>query len=251
MRFNSPSRLWQFLRRELLGLTELCFPAVCPLCHEPLARTESFCAACLDALSPLISPCCPCCNLPFAGVDGSDHLCLSCLQNPPPFAWARAIGRYDGTLRLAVQRFKYQGDFNLDKPLAWLLHEALQQVLQAFRPDLLVAVPLHPSRLRHRSYNQALLLARVLGRRMQVPAPARLLLRTRSTPPQIGLKVIERRRNLRGAFTVRGALDGERILLIDDVMTTGATARECSRTLLEAGAGAVAVAVLARAARLS
>ncbi len=251
MRFSIPRRLWPFLRRELLGLLELCLPAVCPLCHEPLAATEPFCAACLASLAPLTSPCCPRCNLPFVGVDGSDHLCLSCLHTPPPFAWARAAGRYDDVLSLAVQRFKYQGDFNLDKPLARLLHDALRQTLHDFRPDLLVAVPLHPTRLRHRSYNQALLLARSLGRRMQVPAPARLLLRTRPTPPQIGLKALERRRNLRGAFAVCGDLAGERILLIDDVMTTGATARECSRTLLEAGAGEVAVAVLARAARLS
>lgn len=250
MRFSSPTRFWQFLRRELLGLIELCLPAVCPLCREPLTATEPFCAVCLEAFSPILSPCCPRCNLPFAAVDGSDHLCLSCLQNPPPFAWARAIGRYDDPLRLAIQRFKYQGDFNLDKPLARLLYDALQQALHDFRPDLLVAVPLHPSRLRQRSYNQALLLARVLGRRMQVPAPARLLLRSLPTPSQLGLKAIERRRNLRGAFTVRGTLDGERILLIDDVMTTGATARECSRTLLDAGASTVAVAVLARAARL-
>ncbi|MEZ4485608.1 MAG: ComF family protein [Syntrophotaleaceae bacterium] len=184
-------------------------------------------------------------------MDGHDHLCLACLQDPPPFAWALAVGRYEKTLRSAVQRFKYQGDFNLDRPLAWLLYDALQQALRDFRPDLLVAVPLHSARLRHRSYNQSLLLARALGKRMQLPVPARLLTRTRPTPPQIGLKAIERRRNLRGAFAVRGVLDGERVLLIDDVMTTGATARECSRTLLEAGAGAVAVAVLARAARLS
>lgn len=250
MRFSSPSRFWQFLRRELLGLIDLCLPAVCPLCRGPLAATESFCAACLEGFSPLRSPRCPRCHLPFAAIDGSDHLCLSCLQNPPPFAWARAAGRYDDTLRRAVQRFKYQGDFNLDKPLAGLLYDTHQQALHDYRPDLLVAVPLHPTRLRRRGYNQALLLARDLGRRMRVPAPSRLLLRTRPTPPQIGLKALDRRRNLRGAFTVSESLDKERILLIDDVMTTGATARECSRTLLDAGAGEVAVAVVARAARL-
>ena len=247
MSFSSPKVFWQFLRRELTGLSELCFPPVCPLCRQSMAASEPFCSSCLEAVLPVSPPSCPRCHLPFAGQDGSDHFCQACLQEPPFFLWARSAGLYDETLRLAIQRFKYQGDFNLDRPLAHLLRAALQDLLRQFRPDLLVAVPLHKTRLRQRSYNQALLLARALGRNLDLPAPCRLLVRTRSTPPQIGLKASERRRNLRGVFAVRRQLNGERILLIDDVMTTGATARECCRTLRASGAGEVAVAVLARA----
>jgi ComF family protein len=127
------------------------------------------------------------------------------------------------------------------------MKNALQDPLGDFSPDLLLPVPLYVGRLRQRSYNQALLLARALGGSWQLPVASRLLLRVRPTPPQIQLKAAQRRRNLRGAFALRRSLQGERVLLIDDVMTTGATARECSRTLLDGGAGEVAVAVLARA----
>ncbi len=247
MSFNSPRVLWQFLRRELIGLAGLCFPPVCPLCRQSLPTSATFCASCLDTIVPVASPCCPRCDLPFAAMDGGDHLCQSCLQDPPPFLWAKSAGLYDETLRRAVQQFKYRGGFNLDRPLAALMKEALHGPLGDFCPDLLVPVPLYVTRLRQRSYNQALLLARALGRCWQLPVSSRLLLRTRSTPPQIGLKAAQRRRNLRGAFALRRPLRGERVLLIDDVMTTGATARECSRTLLDGGAGEVAVAVLARA----
>jgi len=104
-------------------------------------------------------------------------------------------------------------------------------------------------RLRERTYNQSLLLARVLGRHWQLPVASRLLLRSRPTLPQQGLPAEERRRNLRGAFALRRELEGERVLLLDDVLTTGATARECARVLLAGGAGEVAVAVLGRARR--
>ncbi len=247
MSFNRSMVLLQFLRRELFGLADLCLPIVCPLCSHSLSTPATFCSACLETISPVVSPRCSHCDLPFAALDGGDHLCQSCLQDPPSFLWAKSAGLYDGTLRRAVQKFKYEGDFNLDRPLAALLKVVLQGPLDDYRPDLLLPVPLYVTRLRQRSYNQALLLARALGRSRQVPVSSRLLLRTRPTPPQIGLKAAQRRRNLRGAFALRRSLQGERVLLIDDVMTTGATARECSRTLLDGGAGEVALVVLARA----
>lgn len=247
MSFNGPRILWQFLRRELNGLADLCFPSVCPLCRQAIQASSPFCFACLETIIPIVSPRCPHCDLPFAAVDGGDHLCQSCIQDPPAFLWAKSVGLYDETLRRAVQKFKYEGDFNLDRPLATLMAESMQGVLEEYRPDLLLPVPLYVSRLRQRSYNQALLLAKVLSRRWQLPVASHLLLRIRPTPPQIGLKAAERRRNLRGAFALSRPLHGERVLLVDDVMTTGATARECSRILLDGGAGEVAVAVIARA----
>jgi ComF family protein len=192
---------------------------------------------------------CPRCALPYPLPAGSDHLCEACLRQPPPFQWVRCLGLYEDGLAEAVQRFKYQGAIGLDRPLARLLADVLSLDRDTFRPHLLVAVPLHRRRLQARGYNQSLLLARELGRRWQVPAPARLLRRIRFTPSQQGLDAAARRRNLKGAFALSRELDGERVLLIDDVLTTGATARECARTLLDGGAGQVAVAVLARAPR--
>jgi ComF family protein len=113
--------------------------------------------------------------------------------------------------------------------------------------DLIVPVPLHPTRLRLRTYNQSLLLAVVLGRQLRTPVARRLLTRTRATPPQQGLPAEIRRRNLRGAFALRQKLIGDRVLLVDDVLTTGATVRECGRILREGGAAEVAVAVIGRA----
>lgn len=236
------------LRAELRGLLDLLLPAACPLCggSPEQGATEVLCAACLDGIHPPDSACCPRCALPYPLPFGHDHLCEDCLRHEPPFLWTRCLGWYEGTLRQAVQRFKYHGAVHLDRPLGRLLATSLEQARTSFRPDLLIAVPLCRQRLRERTYNQSLLLARELGRHWRLPAPSRQLRRVRPTPPQQGLTARERRRNLKGAFALAEPLDGERVLLVDDVMTTGATARECGATLLAGGASAVAVAVLAR-----
>jgi ComF family protein len=241
---------WSWLRAESRGLLDLLFPPACPLCGSDFATHSPviFCSECLAGIHPLTSPCCPRCALPFATEDGSDHLCESCLRTEPPFSRVAAIGTYEESLRVAVQRFKYEGAIVLDRPLGSLLAAVLEQD-DTFRPDLLIPVPLHPARLRERTYNQALLLARILGRRWRLPVPPLLLVRIRPTPPQQGLKAEVRQQNLKGAFALRRSLHGERVLLIDDVLTTGATVRECSRVLLAGGAGEVRVAVLARARR--
>jgi ComF family protein len=241
--------LFERLCREISGLIDLFFPAACPLCGVllPSERGEPFCPSCLVGIHPVPSPHCPRCLLPYPAEEGTDHLCQACLLEPPSFRAVRSVGLYEDSLRRAVHQFKYQGNFSLDRPLGLMLAADLEQADPDFSPELLVPVPLHVSRLRQRGYNQSLLLARVLGRRWKKPVPARLLVRIRPTLPQQGLKAAHRRRNLKGAFQVRLPLDGKKVLLVDDVMTTGATARECARTLLAAGAGEVAVAVLGRA----
>jgi len=240
----------QWLRDEFCGLLHLLLPPACPLCGTELAAASpaGFCPGCVAGIRPLTSPCCPRCALPYGTEDGSDHLCESCLRSEPPFQRVAALGLYEETLRRAVQRFKYEGTIILDRPLGGLLAEVVERD-RTIRADLLIPVPLHRSRLQERTYNQALLLARVLGRRWRLPVPPRLLVRIRPTPPQQGLKAEVRRQNLQGAFALQRRLNGERVLLIDDVMTTGATVRECSRVLLAGGAGEVSVAVLARARR--
>jgi len=238
-----------WLRAELSGLLNLLLPPCCPLCGGTLEAgpASSFCSACLAGFPSPGGSCCPRCALPYPLPSGSNHLCEACLRREPPFLYTRCLGLYDGGLRDAIQRFKFNGAVHLDRPLARLLATEIQDVYDSFRPELLVAVPLHRQRLRARTYNQSLLLARELGRQWRLPAPSRLLRRVRATLPQQGLAAEERRSHLKGAFGLSGRLEGERVLLVDDVFTTGATARECAATLLAGGASQVAVAVLARA----
>jgi len=245
-------KLLPFFKEELLGFVKLFFPPTCPVCrsHHPLRAFESgLCDACLENMRPLSSPCCTICCLPYEGPAGSDHRCESCLKYPPPFSRVIAFGVYTGLLREAVHRFKYEEAFYLHRPLGRLMATAVTEKLQADLPDLIIPVPLHLKKLRERTYNQSLLLARTLGKTLKIPVKAQGLERTRPTLSQQGLKSEERKRNLKGAFSLNEEVKDKRILLVDDVLTTGTTARECSHILIKSGARDVYVVVLARAAK--
>lgn len=192
---------------------------------------------------------CPICGLPYPGRT-PDHACTDCRLRPPRFARARARAAYRPAGRCplirALSRLKYGRDISLAPVLCAFLLEDLP--LEADH-DVIVPVPLHPDRLRWRGFNQAVPLARAVGRARGVRIDPMLLRRNRATSPQVGLDALGRRRNVRGAFVVRNAYraHGQRILLVDDVMTTGATAHECARALYAAGAQRVDALVLARA----
>ena len=243
--------LLAILREELGELLNFFLPAACPLCGAEFSPSPShpLCRQCLDGMHPVDSPCCPRCSLPYPTENGTDHLCERCLRHPPAFSWVVAAGQYRDSLREAVHRFKYRGVIGLDHALGNLLAAAVTNEHPGFRPDLLVPVPLHPGRLRQRTYNQSLLLARRLARKWRLPVAPRLLVRCRATAPQQGLNAEARRQNLRGAFVLRAPVTGARVLLIDDVLTTGATAEACCRVLLAGGADEIGVAVLGRAVR--
>lgn len=194
-------------------------------------------------------PRCLCCALPFTDFGGEDHVCGACLQSPPPFHRVTTLGIYDGLMRQAIHQFKYNGNIHLATAFGHLLADALTTEEPSSRFDLLVPVPLHRNRLRSRTYNQSLLVAQALASRWKIPIHSRLLRRQLPTKPQQGLSLSERLRNLSGAFASSFPLQGEDVLLIDDVMTTGATVSECTSALLAAGAGRVEIAVLARARR--
>lgn len=244
---------WSGFRAEVHGFIDLFFPPLCLLCHAPLAGSfdPALCDHCLSGFLPLLSPRCPRCALPFSTIGGADHVCGECLLHPPDFVWTVAAGLYEEALRHAIHRFKFDGSLALDRPLARLLDDAWQQNTPGWTPDLLVPVPLHPQRLSQRTYNQSLLIARELGERRGLPVDPHLLVRILPTVAQAGLSARERHSNLLGAFALTRPLAGEKILLLDDVMTTGTTARSCATILQNGGAGEIALAVLARARRNS
>jgi ComF family protein len=187
--------------------------------------------------------------LGFREAPGDDHLCSGCLTEERYFTKARAIALYEGLMAEAISRFKYQRDSRLAKPLGTLLAEYQDPEFLFAEFDLMLAVPLHPQRLRQRGFNQSILLARRLSRTHSIPLDLKSLQRTRQTQPQTHLSGSERQKNIRGAFEVRKpeVISGKHVLLIDDVFTTGATVQECSKVLLKAGAKEVDVLTLARA----
>ena len=234
------------------ALLDVILPPLCHICHSfiPDAGRLHICPTCLNSLPLVSSPLCPICGIPFIGV-GGDHRCGACTLQPPHFDAARAHFLYEGSIRELIHTFKYNRNSHLRYPLALLALEGISRFPADYDLNLIVPVPLHRSRLRQRSFNQAVLLGRILSRDLALPMMPDALTRTRATEPQIELSAAERRVNVKGAFSVRGAerVAGKRILLLDDVMTTGSTMDECAKELKKAGASAVIAVSIARTAR--
>ena len=224
------------------GLLRALLPLRCLLCGAPGAGRD-LCEGCARDFPPN-DVCCPRCALPLK--TPAPH-CGECVEREPPFASAWVPFLYAHPLDLLEARFKFRGDLAAGRVLAELMIERALLETPA-QPDVIVTVPLHVSRLRERGYNQAVELAKPLARALGVPLERGLLQRVRATPAQTGLDAASRRRNLRGAFTVSVATAvPAHVALFDDVMTTGATLRECARTLRRAGVARVDVWALARA----
>lgn len=219
----------------------LLWPPHCAACDQSCNEEDAFCETCSSAIDP-IRTACRRCGLPLAA---SAACCLECLRRPPAYAWARAPFVFGGPMADAIRRLKWHRLPELARPLGRLLVEHLAPGLT----DRVVPVPLHPRRLRAREFNQAALLALFARAARGPPVDVQLLERIRDTLPQSQLSGPARQANVRGAFRVSQRADarGQRILLVDDVLTTGATAEACARALFEAGAREVAVLTLARA----
>ncbi len=212
-------------------------------------RALGLCKPCEAQLLPIQSPFCPQCGVPFVSRQGPDHHCEACLTETRVFRKARSFGAYRGTLMKAIQVLKYGKKAAVSRPLSRRVRDCFDRHWERDEVDLLLAVPLHGKRLRERGFNQAHLLISRWAREQGLSLDDSLLLRHRMTQPQTGLTLPARKRNVKGAFVVQKpeSVKGRRILLIDDVYTTGATVSECARVLMNAQAEYVDVLTLARA----
>lgn len=233
-------------------LLDLFFPPLCHACKAfiPQAGELFICDDCLDKIPFLVSPLCTVCGAPFATEGGSDHICGACLTHEPSHT-CRSATILGGPVQELIHRFKYGGRVHLGHPLGLLTASALSAFCKEAAPEVVIPVPLHRKRLRQRGYNQSQLIGAVLAKQLKLPQEVGNLRRLRWTEPQTTLDAGDRVHNVRGAFGVRDArrLEGKRVLLVDDVLTTGSTMRACVEALGEAEVAAVVAVTVARGVR--
>ncbi len=240
------SGLW---RRGAGLLLDVLLPPQCLTCDAPVGAPGQFCAACFRRTAFVTDPCCGCCGRPFGspGQGGVSGLCSECRAHPPAWTAARAALRYDDQTRRILLPFKHGDRIETARALAPHMARAGAVLLRA--ADWLVPVPLHRGRLLSRRYNQSALLAQALSRITKRPMVLDGLRRTRATASLGRKSGLERRTEIAGAFSVRPSrqtqLADARVLLIDDVMTSGATADACARALLAGGVARVDLLVAA------
>lgn len=229
------------------ALFNVMLPPTCAACRKPVGEIGGLCSGCWSRMGFIERPYCERLGTPFAHDMGA-LLSPAAMADPPAFQCARAAARYSDVARDLVHLLKYGDRLDLVKPFGkWMARAGAEILAEA---DLLVPVPLHWTRLWQRRFNQSAALAREVSSIAKVPVADHVLARTRATPPQIGLGRNERARNVQGAFEVnretRAEVKAKNIVLIDDVLTSGATANACARVLLRAGAKRVDVLVLSR-----
>lgn len=229
-------------------LLDLAYPPTCLRCDAPLATPDTLCPTCFAGLRPITAPLCPRLGLPFAVSLGAGALSAEALADPPPFERARAAVVYGEVARRLVSRLKYGDRPELAAFCARLMAGAGHDIW-ADAP-IIVPVPPHPSRLRERRYNQSAELAQALARLTGLSVDPMLVRRVRRTRQQVGLSGDGRQRNVAGAFAAHPDIAlrarGRRVVLVDDVYTTGATTKAVTRTLRRAGIHAVDVVTFAR-----
>jgi ComF family protein len=240
----SPGSVRGFIRFQRLSgrawnhFIDFLFPPRCGGCQ---VEGSLWCEACRAAIQPIEPPWCEKCGEPFV----TDRLCANCRAHPLVIEKIRSVAVFDGVLRQAIHHFKYERLAALAEPFGEML--AVYWLKEQLAADWLIPVPLHPSRERDRGYNQSELLARQLARRVDVPVSGKGLRRTRATAVQMTLNAAQRRANVAGAFDcVEGRVRGARVVIIDDVGTTGATLDACAQAVLKAGAVSVMGLTLAR-----
>ena len=219
--------------------------------------TGFLCPTCLKGFIPVEPPICPVCGIMFKSREGEDHVCGECLTSPKKFRISRSPGIYDREFMAVIHCLKYKGKIQLARPLGMLLFSAFINFWGTNSIDIIVPVPLHIKRFRKRGFNQAYLLVRDWKQIAEnlniglsnIRIDTNVLIKSRWTDPQTGLDRKKRMTNIKNAFSIRdqAIIKNKRILLVDDVYTTGATANECAKALLRGNAEYVDVLTLARA----
>lgn len=239
--------------RSALGQTvrlalDVALPPLCPSCRDPLGDGAGLCASCWSKLSMIEPPYCARLGIPFTYDPGPGLLSMEAIASPPAYDRARAAVRYDDVARALVHAFKYGDRMDLAPLMGGWMTRAGRELLE--EADALVPVPLHWRRLWARRFNQSAALAGSISAERGVPVVHDALKRVRATAQQVGLSKPERADNVQGAFRVapeaKVAVAGRRLVLVDDVLTSGATADTCAKALLRAGAAHVDVLVFAR-----
>ena len=219
----------------------LLFPARCPVCGSYADRHKynPLCSMCWSSIQRYNGPACKVCGVPAPS--SQTGTCSECLRKTPPYSKIHCYGIYDGALKASIQLLKFQGIKRLAKPLSSLLY-----TLELSNYDALLPVPLHSKKLHEREFNQTALLSYHLSKALRIPVLLDSLIKVKDTKLQTEVGRADRLRNLKNAFKSSGDIYGRRLLLIDDVITTGATVTECASVLKKGGAAAVEVAALAR-----
>ena len=230
------------------ALVQTVLPPTCLSCRKPAGATGGLCPKCWQGAGFIERPYCERLGTPFSYDSGGPLISPAAFADPPAFDRARAAMRFSDVARDLVHLLKYGDRLDLVKPFSKWMARAGDEVLHEV--DALIPVPLHWTRLFQRRFNQSAELARAISRQKKVAVIDDALARVRATPPQVGLARDERAKNVHGAFsiekTARSKVKGKRIVLIDDVLTTGATANACARVLRRAGATRIDVLTLAR-----
>jgi len=236
------------LRGALRLALDMALPPLCPSCREPLGDGIGLCASCWSKLSFIEPPYCARLGIPFLYDPGPGLLSMEAIANPPAYDRARAAVRYDDVARALVHRFKYGDRLDLAPLMGRWMARAGGELLAG--ADALIPVPLHWRRLWARRFNQSAALAGAIAQASGLPVLHSALKRVRATAQQVGLSKPQRAENVQGAFSVpageKGLVAGRRLVLIDDVLTSGATVDTCARALLRAGAAHVDVLAFAR-----
>ena len=217
----------------------------CIVCGR--AATSAVCADCSNSLRYIEQPSCTKCGKPFSTHSGISHLCYDCIKGKNKFTLSRAVFAYNGSIVTLIHRFKFGDQVNLSSFFSEELFKLYEANFAAMGINAILPVPLSMHRLKHRSYNQTQLLAGHLSKRLSLPVFAHALEKIKETQPQSRLSAEERQENVKDAYRVtnRGPLKGKKILLIDDVITTGATVNACTRALLRSGIKQVYVTAIA------
>lgn len=230
-------------------LLDMIYPRQCVGCGKPAPETfRNMCWDCWSDTPRVEAPFCSLCGDPVAGAIDHDFICYACAAETPAFNRARSAVRYDGVVGEALRKLKYEHAIWLSPDMAAVLHNCIQAEYDGLVFDAIVPVPLHHVRRRERGFNQSAVIADELGRRMGCKTLPAALRRIRPTATQTNLTAKQRLSNVADAFQYKGTgrLDGRRILLVDDVMTTGATVNACAKALKQGGAVSVHVATVAR-----